>query len=348
MPRTSFDLDPPASPAELAQVLEHAEKLAAGGAVRQAIDYATAANRKLRAPELERRLMIWRANAFSTMERSAAPSPWPPQFADPFPGRSGVPEIDAAALTVEIMGGAFQHHGMLLVRGLTSAAEAEHLRAGIDRALEARDAFKAGTPVEELGAWYAETPLDTETGTFRGWGGSLWTADSPRIMFELLELYERLGLTGVIAGYLRESLMLSIGKTTLRRIEPVKQHDWHQDGAFLGADVRTVNVWLSLSDCGEDAPGLDIVAQRLPGVVQTGSQGARLSWTVGHGLVEDLVREGASIASPIFRPGDALLFDQLMLHRTRVCPEMTKTRWAIESWFFTPSTFPLEQGPLLV
>jgi hypothetical protein len=167
-------------------------------------------------------------------------------------------------------------------------------------------------------------------------------------MFELLELYERLGLTGVIAGYLRESLMLSIGKTTLRRIEPVKQHDWHQDGAFLGADVRTVNVWLSLSDCGEDAPGLDIVAQRLPGVVQTGSQGARLSWTVGHGLVEDLVREGASIASPIFRPGDALLFDQLMLHRTRVCPEMTKTRWAIESWFFTPSTFPLEQGPLLV
>jgi hypothetical protein len=37
-----------------------------------------------------------------------------------------------------------------------------------------------------------------------------------------------------------------------------------------------------------------------------------------------------------------------MLHRTSVLPEMTKQRYAIESWFFAISTFPWKFGPLLV
>jgi hypothetical protein len=346
MPDTLFD----AAPAALEQILEHAEKLVMAGDFRQAIDYGTAANRRLRAPELERRLMVWRANAFFTMDREAGALVWPPNFEDPFPDQRGVPEIDASALTVEIMGGAFQHHGALLVRGVITEAEAEYLRNGIDRALEAREAFKAGSPVEVLGAWYAETPLNTKVGMARGWDGILWTADSPRLMYEQLELYEHCGLNDVIAGYLGESLTLSIGKSTLRRLGAGKTgpHDWHQDGAFLGADVRTVNVWLSLSDCGEDAPGLDIVAQRMSGVVETGSRGAAFHWSVGRAVVEDLEREGANIVSPVFRPGDMMLFDQLMLHRTGWRPEMTKNRWAIESWYFAPSTFPLDQGPLMV
>jgi hypothetical protein len=349
MPNTSLERDPLVQPAEITRVLEHAEKLVAAGDFRQAIDYATAANRNLRAPELERRLMVWRANAYPSVQHETGATPWPQQFADPFPGQSGPPEIDAADLTVERMGGAFQHHGSLLVRGMIASHEAEHLRTGIDRAMRARDAFQSGTPVEELDAWYAETPLDTPTATARGWVGSLWTADSPRMMYEVLELYERHGLTAVISGYLRESLMLSIGKSTLRRVDPGGgEHDWHQDGAFLGKDVRTVNVWLSLSDCGVDAPGIDVVAQRLPGVVETGSHGAIFDWSVGRGVVEGLKQEGARVVCPVFRPGDVMLFDQLMLHRTAVRPEMTKSRYAIESWYFTPSTFPMDQGPLLV
>ena len=208
--------------------------------------------------------------------------------------------------------------------------------------------MNAGVPGASQSPWYAETPLYTDTANVRGWGGSLWTADSPRNMYDLLELYERHGLLGVLRAYLQEELTLSIGKSTLRRMPPEGQHDWHQDGAFLGEDVRTVNVWLALSDCGEDAPGLDIVAEHLPGVVETGTYGAKFNWSVGHGLVEKMERQGTPVVSPVFRPGDALLFNQLMLHRTGVREGMTKTRWAIESWFFTPSTFPHEQGPLMI
>jgi len=339
----------PARQRELSQVLEFADGLADRGNFRLAIDVATAANHTFEAPELERRIMRWRANAFPTMDRTGGPSSWPPLFEDPFPGLRGLPEINFADLTVAVMAGAFQHHGALLVRGFTTRKQAENLRNGIDRALYARDLYNNDGSKEEIAAWYAETPLDTATGTMRGWGGSLWMADSPRMMYEILDLYEKRGIINILSEYLQEPLTLSIGKSTLRRIQSGgPPHDWHQDGAFLGKDVRTVNVWLSLSDCGEDAPGLDIVGDRLPGIMQTGSHGAQFHWSVGAGLIDDLERQGTPVVSPVFRPGDALLFDQLMLHRTAVRPEMDKVRYAIESWFFTPSTFPMEQGPIMV
>ena len=49
---------------------------------------------------------------------------------------------------------------------------------------------------------------------------------------------------------------------------------------------------------------------------------------------------------PIFEPGDVLLFDDLFLHRTGSDPAMPKPRFAIESWFFGPSTFPEDYAPL--
>ncbi|NND66331.1 MAG: hypothetical protein HKN19_01975 [Halioglobus sp.] len=45
-------------------------------------------------------------------------------------------------------------------------------------------------------------------------------------------------------------------------------------------------------------------------------------------------------------PGDAVLFDELALHRTGVSPSMTETRYAIEMWFFAPSMFPRDEVPL--
>jgi hypothetical protein len=346
---TLFDKILPGRQRELSRVLDRAESLAANGNFRQAIDVATAANHTLESAELERRIMVWRAQAFPTMDRTGGPSSWPPSFADPFPGFHGVPEIEFSQLTVEVMGGAFQHHGSLLVRGLTTPEQAENLQIGIDRAMRARDLFKNEGPAEEIGSWYAETPLDTSTGAMRGWLGGVWLADSPRMMYEFLALYEKRGVIRVLSDYLNEPLTLSIGKSTLRRNESDGSlHDWHQDGIFLGKEVRTVNVWLSLSDCGKDAPGLDIVGGRLPGIVQTGSHGAHLKWTVGNGLVDELEKAGTPVVSPVFKPGDAMLFDQLMLHRTAVRPEMSKVRYAIESWFFAPSTFPMEQGPIMV
>jgi hypothetical protein len=49
----------------------------------------------------------------------------------------------------------------------------------------------------------------------------------------------------------------------------------------------------------------------------------------------------------VFRPGDALLFDERNLHATACGPEMTENRYAIEAWFFAPSCYPADQVPLV-
>ena len=117
---------------------------------------------------------------------------------------------------------------------------------------------------------------------------------------------------------------------------------WHQDGAFMGADIRSLNVWLSLSHCGDDAPGLDVVARRLDQIVPTGTDGAYMDWNVGPGMVERVAQ--GSVTRPIFEAGDALIFDHMLLHRTAVDASMVRDRYAIESWFLAPSTYASMMG----
>jgi hypothetical protein len=54
------------------------------------------------------------------------------------------------------------------------------------------------------------------------------------------------------------------------------------------------------------------------------------------------------IIRPIFEPGDALLFDELFMHKTGSDPSMPNPRFAIENWFFGASGFPTEYAPIAV
>jgi hypothetical protein len=82
-------------------------------------------------------------------------------------------------------------------------------------------------------------------------------------------------------------------------------------------------------------------------VVPAGTQGALFPWSVADDVVEGLA-EPAPLIRPEFEPGDAMLFDHLCLHRTAIGPEMTRERYAIETWFFGPSAYPAKgQIPLL-
>jgi hypothetical protein len=42
------------------------------------------------------------------------------------------------------------------------------------------------------------------------------------------------------------------------------------------------------------------------------------------------------------------MFDELMLHATASGAELTRERYALESWFFAPSTFPGGYVPLVL
>jgi hypothetical protein len=177
-------------------------------------------------------------------------------------------------------------------------------------------------------------------------GGGVLAIDSPTLSFEMLELFRSAGVPELVSGYLGEPALISVQKTTLRKAEPSVPGAWHQDGAFMG-DVRSLNLWMALSRCGDVAPGLDIVPRRLEEFAETGTDEAMLSYQVSQRSAETAAA-GAAIVRPVFEPGDALFFDEMCLHQTASDPSMPNPRFAIENWFFGGSAFPPEFAPVAV
>jgi hypothetical protein len=168
--------------------------------------------------------------------------------------------------------------------------------------------------------------------------------EAPRALFNVIEALRASGVGRHIADYLGEWPALSAKKTSLRRARPDTPPDWHQDGAFLGDGIRTVNVWTALTHCGVDAPSVEVFARPFDALVETGTDNAVFQWSVS---AEQAQRIGTGdVVLPVFAPGDAMLFNQLTLHRTGILPTMTEDRIALESWFFAPSAYPLEQVPI--
>lgn len=315
------------------------------------IDRVTGENLAERDPHNERRLLKLRHRAGISLQHHAGAAPdFPEPDFDALPG-DGLPEVTVDQLTPELLRAAILRNGALLIRGLINPSEAESLVEEVDLAFDARDKRDAGQ--ERPPAYYEEfgpdPPYELAERVWVTDAAGLWLADSPKLMFEFAQTLERTGLREVATGYLGERPTISINKCTLRRVQPdvVKGHtgiSWHQDGAFLG-DVRALNVWLTLSHCGDTAPGLDIVPKRIDHVVPPGTEGAAFDWSVSPAAVEE-ASGGTPVERPIFEPGDVMLFDELFLHATGADVDMPNTRYAIESWFFGPSKFPEGYAPV--
>jgi hypothetical protein len=269
-----------------------------------------------------------------------------PDFAA-LPEGGGLPELAPADLTPGLLRAGILRDGCVLVRGLVGREGALRLAAQIDRAFAERAAFDGGAAAVDGYYEEFEPQARFEVASVRPWirdGGGVLASDSPLVTYELLELFEAAGLPRLVGGYLGEPPLLSVHKTTLRKAEPTVGGAWHQDGAFMG-DVKALNLWLSLSRCGDEAPGLDIVPRRVDRVV------------IDHDVMLDVAltrakaQEAAGdvpIVRPIFEPGDALFFDELFLHQTASDPSMPSPRFAVESWFFGGSAFPSDYAPLAV
>jgi len=326
-----------------------ARALATAGRYREAVDLLSAEPAETLDMATLCELMIWRSAAF---DPQPSQPDWPKRFADPFPGLMRPPEVHVSDLNAEILGGAIHHHGGLIVRELINAGQTRQLQQVVRNAFESAHVDEQEVEHEST-QWYSRFPLGADehlnpvARSFGEVNGGVWTGDSPRAFADFVAFLKSHGVTRIIEEYLGERAFLSLGKSTLRIAKPLPINGWHQDGSFLGPDVRTVNVWLTLSDCGEDAPSLDVYSRRLDKLVETGTKGAYMNWTVGPGVIEELSRE-APLVLPVFKAGDAMLFDHLYLHQTGVRPWMTRERLAIESWFFAGSTFPMKQKPLAI
>jgi len=315
------------------------------------IEHLSRENHVTRSASLERRILRLRHRAGALLsEQADVPSEFAQPAFDRLPDRPGVelPSFEPSDLGPELLRAGILRDGCLLVRGLVDRDDAVRLAAEIDRSFEARKTHSSdGAPTDGYYEEFIPDPGFPKL-ILREWieaGGGLLAADAPKVAFDALETFENGGLRQTIGGYLGERPAISVQKCTLRKAEPSVAGAWHQDGAFMG-DVRSVNVWLSLSHCGDEAPGLDLVPRRLEHLVPTGGEGAKLKDQVSHATATEAAGEWG-ILRPIFEPGDALLFDDLFLHRTATDPEMDKPRYAIESWFFGPSAFPKSYAPLI-
>lgn len=121
-------------------------------------------------------------------------------------------------------------------------------------------------------------------------------------------------------------------------------HGWHQDGALKfdfqahragefppDALLSMVTCWIALTPCGAESPGLELVTQRLEGLLTPAN------------LIEEDVRKRFTAElfwRPVMEPGDALLFRGDMLHRTHVTRAMTKDRTSLEFRFFSADNIP--------
>lgn len=109
----------------------------------------------------------------------------------------------------------------------------------------------------------------------------------------------------------------------------------HQDVGFLGSEFQIVNCWLTFTDAGQDAAGLEIAPVKLMRELpKLGS--VRRATNIKFWSIEiDADAAGPALpAADYLRPsltaGDAVLFDQFTPHRTLISPEMTEARISVE------------------
>lgn len=326
----------------------------------EAVEQLSVRNRAAPDPATERALIDLRVEAFNHTAWSTGDKPWPPAYTDPFSASNltatgGIPEIPVQQLNANALAAGVLGHGALLVRNLVPEGYIERLRGDIEQAVSKRDRKQAGDVIDKNDPDYCPSEFlnsHYKLGVGRKFiaeTGGVWAADSPRGLFDVMELYRELQLKTLLGDYFGEAPCVSVKKWVLRRVAPLAgEPDWHQDGAFMGKDVRSMNLWIALSDCGGDSvnPGIDIVPRHFDHIVQTGTDGARFDWTVGPGYVEQHYTDTPWVR-PAFKAGDALFFDHMNLHRTAWSPTITGQRYAIECWFFAASVNAANQIPMV-
>jgi len=151
----------------------------------------------------------------------------------------------------------------------------------------------------------------------------------------------------LIAG-LGPNPVCDVDVSWLRRQYPVclrppstHPHSWHQDGAY-GIDFMNLEkddpsllpmytVWLPLHDCGEEAPGIEIILDSPHSFISPSKLAEK--HIVQHWPERDYWQ-------PIMKPGDALLIAGHSLHRTYCCDTMTQMRGCVDLRFLPALPLP--------
>lgn len=240
-------------------------------------------------------------------------------------GENAIPEIHGQVLSPEALAAGLQLHGALLVRGLYDEGQLGRLHA-----LALAESEDPGARDERIGC-------------------------SVHVLAELLELYADSGLLDSVQRYQGGSSLLFGERTKLRR--QLRERDrqaaipWHQDAAFFGRECRAVNCWAAVTPCGESNPCLSIVPRRFSSLVGWRSDQGHAPLNYGQAVSSEAFDELIAAVAPVncvLQPGDALLFDEMTVHRTWPRPWRREDQVVTISWFFPASSFPDWGTPLAV
>ena len=288
------------------------------------IEQRSAQNRAQRSATRELELVQLRHAAARALLASPLGQPAKTNADDLFANCKGLPEIQAAELNADTLAAGILNHGALLVRGLFNAQHIQYLRASLERSLADQQA--------------CELPLGCTPGT----------------LFDLLEIYQQCGLLDTVRQYLGGEPLMFAERAKLRRHiagrDKYAAIPWHQDVNFFGAQSYALNCWAAVTSCGEHNPGLSVIPRRTE--QRHGWHGDELApldygKRMADGMIAELTRDHP-IATPVFQPGDAILFDEMTIHTTANKPWKVAEQIVAISWFFRASNFPAWGTPLAV
>ena len=241
---------------------------------------------------------------------------------DLFDHGQGIPEIQGPTLSGELLASALLNYGALLVRGFFKPGQVQHLLAYSEE----------NSP---------ESPP-----------GHIPLGCSAQVLQGLLEAYRECGLLRTVGEYLGDEAVLFAERAKLRHQRGDRDRyaaiPWHQDVNFFGNQCYAINCWAAITPCGEDNPGLAVIPRRTEQRHGWDSEelapldyGKRLS----EGDIEALSRD-FPVVTPVFEPGDAILFDEMTIHTTRPKPWKRPDQIVAISWFFRAAHFPRWGTPL--
>lgn len=242
---------------------------------------------------------------------------------DMFASVNGLPEIDAKDLTPEAVASGVLFHGALIVRGLYNAEQIAFL-----------------SKISEIARNQKRDDPQSVTSTYS--------------FCKLMDIYEECGLLDVVKGYIGDDAVIALKRARLRykAIAGKSGISWHQDGSYFGQKCFSLNCWAAVTECGRKNNGLTLVARRnheclgVKEVDESKVNFGKADLDYGKNFLAKFLPNKNEFIEPFFEPGDAILFDEMTLHRTAVVANPTMHQIVSISWFFSRSRFPKFKTPL--
>jgi hypothetical protein len=159
--------------------------------------------------------------------------------------------------------------------------------------------------------------------------------DGARAARAIFDLFWQTPIPDYFEAQTRDRCALWIDYTTIRYHQVGQPHSlvpWHFDFNFFQHDRTALIAWVPFDPAGEDAPGLDFALPLRPVPTENIARlfaGGRQPTTLDS--PDDVLGPAnTNLFTQVVGPGDVVLFDPYVLHRTQRLEHPTSNRLAVE------------------